>query len=128
MLKLSKGDGPVDLSAIQRRPPIDINSVEPGWRSPTPVAKCVVSSERTHNPPAAYDPDGQVRQLYEGEADRVMGYPDGVSYPGYAITHQQRRMMIGGGFHYLHIYCALRLIDPPMLQHPHPVVTAMPAL
>ena len=36
--------------------------------------------------------------------------------------------MIGGGFHYLHIYCALRLLDPPVHQNPHPVVTAMPAL
>ena len=87
MLKLSKGDAPVDLSAIKHRPPVDINALlEPGWRSPTPLAKCVVSSERTHNPPVVYDPEGQVRQLYEGEADRVMGYPDGVSYPGYAIT------------------------------------------
>ena len=48
MLKLSKGDAPVDLSAIQKRPSIDVNSLlEPGWRSPTPLARCVVSSERT---------------------------------------------------------------------------------
>ena len=38
MLNLSKSSGPVDLSAILRRPPVDINSLlEPGWRSPTPV-------------------------------------------------------------------------------------------
>ena len=92
MLKLSKGDTPVDLSAIRHRPPVDINALlEPGWRSPTPLAKCVVSSERTHNPPVVCDPDGQVHQLYEVEADRVMGYPDGLSYPGYTVTPQQRR-------------------------------------
>ena len=129
MLKLSKGDAPVDLSAIQKRPSIDINSLlEPGWRSPTPLARCVVSSERTHNPPVVCDPAGQMRQLYEGEADRIMGYPDGVSYPGDTITPQERRVMIGGGFHYLHIYCALSLLDPPTPWIPHPAVTAMPTL
>ena len=129
MLKLSKGDAPVDLSAVQKRPSIDINSLlEPGWRSPISLARCVVSSERTHNPPVVCDPAGQMRQLYEGEADRIMGYPDGVSYPGYTITPRQRRAMIGGGFHYLHTYCALRLLDPPTPQIPHPAVTAMPTL
>ena len=129
ILKLSKGDAPVDLSAVQKHPSIDINSLlEPGWRSPTPLARCGVSSERTRNPPVVCDPAGQMRQLYEGEADRIMGYPDGVSYPGYTITPQQRRAMIGGGFHYLHIYCALRFIDPPTPQIPHPAVTSMPTL
>ena len=34
--------------------------------------------------------------------------------------------MTGGGFRYLHVYCALRLLDSPTPRIPYPAVTAMP--
>ena len=105
-----------DLDKIPEKVGTDVNALlEGGARSLHRVLPCIVASENTHNPALVTDSGGHLRQLYPVEADRIMGYPGGITQKCEArLSPKQRRGLIGQGVAYRHAFFILKELRPPV--------------